>query len=143
MSCEVTIRDRRVTLEQAKALVDAAAGSRLYALWLVLLLIGLRKGEALALRWTDIDLTTGTIRVQRTLSRVKACGLVFGPTKSSYSQRASFIPPLVFTALQAHWTAQELERIRAGSAWEDHGLVFTTSTGRRSSQAASTACSQP
>jgi len=39
-------------------------------------------------------------------------------------------PPIVFAALQTHWAVQELERARAGSDWEDHGLVFTTSTGQ-------------
>jgi integrase len=119
-----------LTLDQTKALLATAAGTRLHALWLVLVLMGLRKGEALALTWTDIDMTTGTMQVQRTLSRVKGQGLDFGLTKSQYSRRASFIPPLVFVALQAHWAAQELERARAGTRWEDQGLVFTTSTGK-------------
>jgi integrase len=82
-----------LTLEQTKALLNAASGTRLHALWLVLVLMGLRKGEVLALRWGDLDMTTGTMQVQRTLSRVKGRALDFGPTKSDYSRRASFIPP--------------------------------------------------
>ena len=120
-----------LTLEQVRRLLDAAASSRLFALWLVLALMGLRKGEALALRWSDIDMTTGTMQVRRTVSRVKGQSqLDFGPTKSDYSRRASFIPPNIFAALQVHWAAQELERAGAGTNWQDHGLVFTTSTGR-------------
>ena len=93
--------------------------------------MGLRKGEALALRWSDIDMTTGTMQVRRTVSRVKGQSqLNFGPTKSDYSRRDSFIPPIVFAALQVHWAAQELERARAATNWLDHGLVFTTCTGR-------------
>jgi integrase len=120
-----------LTLEQVRKLLDEAADSRLYALWLVLVLMGLRKGEALALRWSDIDMTTGTMQVQRTVGRIKGQSeLTFGPTKSDYSRRAPFIPPIVFAALQAHWAAQEMERARTGASWKDHDLVFTTSTGR-------------
>jgi integrase len=36
----------------------------------------------------------------------------------------------VFAALQSHWAEQEVERVKAGNAWEDGGLVFTTATGR-------------
>lgn len=91
-----------LTLEQAQALRQAAVGTRLNALWLILLLMGLRKGEALALRWTDVDLANSTVNVQRTLSRVKGHALEFGPTKSDYSRRSSFIPLVVLTALQSH-----------------------------------------
>ena len=119
-----------LALEQVRTLLEAAKGERLYALWLVLISMGLRKGEALALRWSDLDMGTGTVNVQRTLSRVKGQGLSFGATKTEHSRRSCFMPAPVQTALQSHWVAQEAERLRAGSVWEDHGLVFATSTGR-------------
>jgi integrase len=126
-------RDREkvhaLTLPQVKSLFQASEHTRLNALWLMLTVMGLRKGEALALRWTDLDLTTGTLRVERTLSRVMGQGLTFGPTKSSYSERGSFIPPLVLSALQKHWVLQETERLAAGADWTDQGLVFPTATG--------------
>ena len=53
--------------EQAQVLLEAARGERLYALYAVAMAAGLRRGEALALRWSDVDLEDGTLRVVRTL----------------------------------------------------------------------------
>ena len=84
----------------------------------------------LALRWSNVDFNSGTVHVGQTLSRVKGMGLIFGPTKSDYSTRAIFIPPVVLDAVVAHYASQEAERLAAGDLWVDTGLVFTTRTGR-------------
>src|SRR5262249_15023223 len=62
---------------EATAPLKQARNDRLYALYAVALSLGLRRGEALALRWTDTDLTAGTLSVQQTLQRLPG-GLVFG-----------------------------------------------------------------
>src|SRR5206468_11128934 len=58
-----------LTLAEAKALLATAATDRLYALWLILISLGLRRGEALALRWSDFDFDAMTVRVSRSLQR--------------------------------------------------------------------------
>ena len=120
-----------LTLERARAIFTTATNDRLFATWGILLLMGLRKGELLALRWSDIDMNTGTMSISRTLSRVKGKGrgLVFGPTKTEQSTRATFVPPVCLTALQRHFVQQETERLAAGSAWTGTGLIFTTRSG--------------
>src|SRR5947209_5887662 len=60
-----------LTVEQAQALLEAARGSRLDALLLVALTTGLRRGELLALRWSDTDLERGVLPVRRTLTWVR------------------------------------------------------------------------
>jgi integrase len=59
-----------LSVDDARALLEVARGDRLHALWAVALAVGLRKGEALALRWRDVDLDAGTLRVAQTVQRV-------------------------------------------------------------------------
>jgi integrase len=78
--------------------------------------MGLRQCEALALRWTDLSLDTGMLRVSRTLHRVAGRGLVYDEPKSERSCRTlALLTPLV-DAVRAHRAAQAAESLRAGSA---------------------------
>lgn len=74
---------------QVRKFLGATSGDRLGPLWHLLLTTGMRRGEALALRWADVDLDNGYIAVQRSLGEDrrkdedgKRNELVFGPTKS-------------------------------------------------------------
>ena len=58
------------TEDEAREFLDTARGDRLYALWAVALAIGLRRGEALGLRWANVDLTGGSCSIKTALSRV-------------------------------------------------------------------------
>ena len=69
------------------AVIDAAAGDRLEALAVVVLRLGLRKGEALALSWDDIDLDAVTLTVRGTLKRRKGEGLYVDTTKTDAGVR--------------------------------------------------------
>jgi len=86
------------------------------------------RGEALALRWRDVDLDAGTLRVAQTVQRVGG-GLVFSEPKTTRSRRTVPLPPVTLTALRAHRATQAGERLKAGTAWQDSGLVFTTPIG--------------
>jgi len=68
--------------EQARALLEAAKGSRLEALYAVALACGLRMGEVLGLRWQDVDLEQGRLAVSQALQRQKGRGLVLTETKT-------------------------------------------------------------
>jgi integrase len=118
-----------LTVNEAKQLLRAATGDRLYALWAVAIGIGLRRGESLGLRWDDIDLAAGTIRVEQTLQRSKGKGLVFGPTKTVRSKRTVPLPAPSLQALRIHKARQDAERKTASSLWKEHGLVFTSQLG--------------
>lgn len=94
----------------------------------VALALGLRRGEALGLRWEDVDLVEGFIFVRQTVQRLGG-KLVFGPVKSDGSERAVSLPAPCLAALRQHRAAQAAERRTAGEAWKDFGLVFTTKIG--------------
>jgi integrase len=113
---------------EAQRLLDAARGDRLYALYAVALACGLRRGEALALRWSDVDLEAGTLRVARTLSRVRS-GHVFTEPKSPRSRRTVPLPTSCISELRAHRVRQAEERLQLCGAWQDHDLVFPSMWG--------------
>jgi len=118
------------TDEEARRFLKAASGHRLRALFVVALALGLRRGELLGLRWSDIDVGNRQLRVAQTLQRVRGEGLVFGPPKSKRSRRTLTMPAVVAEALIRHHNGQAEDRRRAAEAWVDTGLVFTTSSGR-------------
>lgn len=117
-----------LTGAEAKLLLKTAKSDRLYALYAVALALGLRRGEALGLRWEDIDLVEGVIFVRQTLQRLGG-QLVFGPVKSDESERVIALPAPCLAALRQHRVSQNAERQSAGKDWKDSGLVFTTGIG--------------
>jgi integrase len=117
-----------LTVDQADRLLDAAKGDRLEALWLLLFAMGLRRGEALGLRWDDVDLAAGELRVRRQLQRVKGA-LLIRDLKTARSRRTLPLPDTVAVALKAHRKRQLQERMLAGDRWQDRGLVFCWGIG--------------
>jgi integrase len=115
---------------EARKVLAAAATTRNSARWSVALALGLRQGEALGLRWSDLDLDASVLTVRRALQRQRGKGLVFVEPKSRAGRRALFLPAPLVEALRAHRTAQLQERMRAGSMWEDHDLIFAQVNGR-------------
>jgi integrase len=117
-----------LTPEQGRALLAIARGQRLEALYRVALTLGLRLGEVLGLRWEDVDLDAGTLRVARTVGRVGG-KLAFGEPKTPRSRRTLPLPAALARSLAAHRERQRAERTRAGARWSDWGLVFATRAG--------------
>lgn len=113
---------------EAAKLFAAAAEDRLSPLWLLVTALGLRRGEALALRWEDIDLDRGHLQIRATLQRVDGALVRSEMPKTKSSRRALPLPEVVVEALRAHRAAQVQERL-AARAWADEALVFTTSIG--------------
>jgi integrase len=120
--------NRGLTAEQARALLSAAKGNRLYALFVMALYLGLRRGELLGLRWEDIDTDKGTVTIRRNLQRVGGALVVTTP-KTGHSVRTLPLLGLVADALAEHRKIQDAEREAAGSQWVATGHVFTTRTG--------------
>jgi integrase len=89
---------------------------------------GLRRGEALALRWSDVDLEADVLRVRGTLARVDGALVVTEP-KTAKSRRSVPLSATAGRVLREVRTAQAAERLRAGSAWQQTGYVFTTELG--------------
>lgn len=119
-----------LTLEEARAVLAAAEKRRNAARWALALGVGLRQSEALALRWTDLDLDAGHLAVNRTVHRVTGAGLTYAEPKSDRSRRRIALPTPLVDALRTHRTTQLAERLKAGTAWEDHDLLFAQPNGR-------------
>lgn len=118
-----------LTPVQARQLLDAARGDRLEALYSVALALGLRQGEALGLKWSDVDLDAGILRVRRAAQRIQHQGTQLVETKTVRSRRTLVMPPVVISALRSHRARQNLERLAAGERWIDNDLVFPSITG--------------
>ncbi|MFY9556608.1 MAG: site-specific integrase [Blastocatellia bacterium] len=88
----------------------------------------MRRGEALGLRWSDVDLDGRTLRVGQSLQRLNG-QLVLGETKTEQSRRVITIPLGAVSALREYRTRQREERMKLGPDWQDTGLVFTTQWG--------------
>ncbi len=114
--------------EQARIFLEAVKGDRLEALYSVALAIGLRRGEALGLRWQNIDFDAGTLTIRKTLQRINGKLSLVEP-KTERSRRTLTLPQVALTALKAHRARQLQERLAAGSAWQETDFVFTTTIG--------------
>lgn len=116
--------------EQVAALLAEADGHRLAPFLTLTAYTGLRKGEALALRWVDIELDTDTphARITGTLARIGS-ELVRSEPKTNAGRRTVPLVPEAVAALREARVQQARERLAAGEAWTDTGYVFTTEIG--------------
>jgi integrase len=113
---------------QVRALLEAARGTRNEALYVVAVHAGLRQGELLGLKWTDVDLEAGKLSVRRSL-KVTDDGLDFGSPKNNASRRSVPLNKTAVSALKAHRVRQNEERLRAAK-WQDTDLVFPNRVGK-------------
>jgi integrase len=123
--------DRRAwSPEQVQAFLRAAEGDRLAVLFRVAALHGLRRGELIGLRWNDIDLEAGTLRVRQQLSWYGGEPNFTDP-KTEKSRRTLRLDAGTVAAIRQHRRAQREEQLRAGPAWQGErwGLVFANEDG--------------
>jgi integrase len=117
-----------LTPEQAKVLIETSVEDRHRALWITALGTGMRQGELLGLRWEDVDLDAGKLRVRYSLANVDGQLTLLEP-KTDRSRRTVLLADAVVMALRAHRTRQRMDRLVSGSRWVDGGHVFTTLHG--------------
>lgn len=89
---------------------------------------GVRRGEALGLRWADVALDSATVRIVPAYVR-GADGLHFGEPKTNTGRRMIALDPTTVAALRAHRAAQNRERLAWGPAYQDGDLVFSRENG--------------
>lgn len=114
---------------EAAQFLRKTRGHRLHALFSVGVAVGLRRGELLGLRWSDVDWDAGTVRVRRVVQRVQGEGLVIGPPKTARSRRVVPLPSSSLRQLREHRSLQLAERLVARSEWQDEDLVFASTHG--------------
>ena len=132
---------RPLDAAQAKALLSATRGDRWEALYVLAVTAGLRISELLSLKWDDVDLERGVLHVRRTLSSAKS-GPTFTTPKNGKGRSIKLTGRAV-EVLKRHRVAQNGERLRLGSLWEDWGLLFCTERGKPSSRSSLHRCFTP
>ncbi len=117
------------TPAEARVFLDSIAGERLEALYSVALTMGLRQGEALGLRWQDVDVELGYLRISKQLQRVHGAPQLVEP-KTARSRRTLAMPPMITKSLEQHRVRQRQERSNAGNRWAETDLVFASTEGK-------------
>lgn len=118
-----------LTPVQARTLLVTAREHRYGALITVAVALGLRQGEALGLRWQDVNLDDGTLQVRHALQWVTGGGWSLVEPKSERSRRAITLPDIVVSSLRGHRMRQREDRLLAGQRWQENGFVFTSRVG--------------
>jgi integrase len=126
---------RTLTPDEARTLLSAAQGHEYEALVNVLLSLGLRKGEALGLSWSDVDLDgrPPKLTVRRALKKDTRDRTYLDAPKTARSRRTIHLPAPLVDVLRRHKVRQTEQRLAFGPGWggrwADEDLVFTTSIG--------------
>lgn len=118
-----------LTPSQARTLLATAREHRHGALITVAVALGLRQGEALGLRWEDVNLDESVLQVRNALQWVTGGGWSLVEPKSERSRRAITMPEILVSSLRAHRMRQREDRLLAGSRWHESGFVFTSRAG--------------
>ncbi|MGC4191947.1 MAG: site-specific integrase [Thermomicrobiales bacterium] len=124
------------TPEQMRAFLAKAEADPLGPFWWLTLLEGFRRGEALGLRWSDLqwsaDESTAVAFVRQTVVPDLGNGgkaMVQPRAKTKASERAVDLNPVTVRALKAHRDRQKFQRQQMGDLWQDHGLIITNPLG--------------
>jgi integrase len=108
--------------------LGAARETDLYLPVLVSLSTGIRRGELLGLRWTDLDLDRATMTVNQAMERVRKV-TTFKPPKTTTSRRSISLPSACVEALRVHRARQSEQRLAMGLGRNSGALVFAQADG--------------
>ena len=103
--------------QQAKHFLEVIRDERLYALYLIVILSGLRRGERLGLRWQDVDFDQRRLTIQHTLIFINGKRHAKDGAKSESSERSFQIFTEIVAALRERQAAYCFEREAAGERW--------------------------
>lgn len=126
--------------EQQVAFLKSLKTHRLYAAFYIALATGVRRGELLALSWSNVNLDEGTIKIDKSLVRVKG-GSTFSEPKTESSKRTIRLPNKAIEVLKAHKENQSAEKKKSAErdkknnisppTYKDKGLVFCQANGNK------------
>lgn len=118
------------SVDEARRFLESARsdGDPMYAAYVLVLILGLRKGEVLGLPWDAVDLDGQEIDVTWQLQRVRR-ELLHRETKTETSDATLPLPDICAAALRLRQRAQKQSKAAAGKDWTETGLVFTTRFG--------------
>jgi integrase len=125
------IRNEMKTLsdDQVRSFLSSVRGNRYEALYWLALSTGLRQGELLGLKWSDLEWSTKHLHIRRQVQRQKGKGLVLTEPKSAAGKRLVVLSSHTIGALQTHFNLQIDEKIAAGKRWQENDLIFPSTFG--------------
>jgi integrase len=91
---------------------------------------GFRRGELIALNWSDINFTEGAVSVTKSTARTKA-GQITKEPKTKSSNRSISVPPAVMAMLKKYKAEQQQQRLALGSAWQGENWLFIQADGKQ------------
>lgn len=127
---------RTLNEEELSKYLNELSNKRLYSAFVLELCTGLRRGELLGLKWTDIDFETRILFVERQVTRVQnidkpGSSLQYGKLKTDKSKRTIVLPLCAINELLVFKEKQNREKELAGSCYKDEGLIFCTALGKK------------
>ncbi|WP_037605068.1 tyrosine-type recombinase/integrase [Streptacidiphilus rugosus] len=125
----VEVREMKTwTANQTVAFLEAARPDPLYTAFVLAVALGLRRGEILGLRWSDIDFDARTLTVRNQLQRVQK--ELYADSTKNRRTRVIPLPLMCIAPLRWRRIQQAAQRAAAGARWEEADYVFTSRTGR-------------
>ncbi|MFE4701067.1 tyrosine-type recombinase/integrase [Streptomyces sp. NPDC056738] len=116
------------TLDETLAFLEVARRDPLYAAFVLAVAMGLRRGELVGLRWSDVDLDNRVLHVRQQTQRRR--GTLYDDDPKSRRSRVVPMPALCIAPLRWHRLRQRETFARTGVAWSESGYVFATRNGR-------------
>ena len=121
---------RALSAGEVQRLLTVARGERLEGMYYVAVITGMRVGELLGLRWSDVDWERHGVSVSRQLSRVRGEGVVFQPVKTPAGNRLVALGADGLEVLRGQRGRVDSWREFAGERWVEHDLIFPNSLGK-------------
>jgi integrase len=117
------------SMKEIKLLLDNLSTYRLYAFFYLACHTGARRGELVALRWSDLNFHNQTLSINKTRGKSSGIDYEEDTTKNENGMRSIELSLPTIEILKAHKERQNLERMMIGNAWQDTGYIFTKEDG--------------
>ena len=117
------------TVEEVVRFLESAQKTRFHMYFLLVAVTGMRRAEALALRWSDVDLKDGGVNIQRTMIYTTEGGIEFNDPKTKAGRRRILIPSDIVEELKSHRKELLEQKIKSADAWDENDLVFPVQDG--------------
>lgn len=126
--------DRVLTVDQVEKFLNAADETRFGPILTLAFHTGCRPGELLGLKWENLEASSMTLKIRQTIHWPKGGAWYLDTPKTAVGRRNLRLTDYLVEMLAQHRKRQLEERMKAGSAWSDHGLIFTDEVGEPYSQ---------
>lgn len=121
---------------EVRSFISRVAAEHHPAFWVLAVVLGIRRGELLALRWSDVDAERGTVTIQRTMSRrldparpTRRVWYIAEIPKTAAANRTIRLPRICLEAMHTHRTRWVERRLAFGAGWSDDEAVFDDGIG--------------